>query len=976
VNPAKIEGPKMPLLVFGMSAALAGWDDQALGIAAPEIQAEFGLSIAAVVAISTYVGVITTVVGLPMGYVADRVKRVWLVRLGEVMANIGDVIQAVAPTVGVLYLGRMTAGLSRLPEGRAVTPLIADYYPSRSRARVIAFLSATGKTGALVSTPIVGFILLRYGWRQATFSLALMAMVVSALTFLLREPVRGGVDRLEMGVSPEAAAIAQPPPSFQEAIRGAWAIRTLRLQAMAGFTLSLAGTPVTVVIGLISAQKFGLDPFQRSLISTVTLAASLPTVLIAGALSDRLLARKPSTVVVLLASMVFFNAFSLLVTALAPSLVLMVVFQVLGSMASSALGPASFTVMSLVVPARYRATGMQIFTPFSLAGLLLAPALTQLGQNSSADRVLLLFIPVMCVGGLIYFASAASVARDIRAARAASLAQAESERARQERQNKILVCRDVDVAHGDVQILFGVDLDVREGEIVALVGTNGAGKSTLLRAICGLHPAENGAIFFDGHDITHVPAHENARDGIVFMPGGQGVFPQLTVRDNMQTAAWMNRKDTAGVAEGLERVLQFFPRLRERLDTPAGALSGGEQQMLALGQAFLLSPRLLMIDELSLGLAPAIVEQLLDAISAMRRDGVTVILVEQSLNVALNIADRAVFMEKGEVHFDGPTDQLLARPDLMRAVFMGGAGSGAVTKTRSRQPQSDELAAGVLQCEGIGVSFGGVEALADLSLQVASGEVLGVIGPNGAGKTTLFDVVSGYVQPNTGRVLIDGSDVTSLSPDARARLGLGRAFQSARLFPPLTVRENIAVALERRASRSALLAAVWAPPVRRSERKLWSRVDGFVELLGLTAYADKFVRELSTGTRRAVEVACQMAAEPKVLLLDEPSSGLAQAETEALGPALLRIVKDTGCAMLVIEHDLPLITNISDRLLAMELGRPVAAGLPGAVLKDPRVLHSYLAASADVIQRSGSRVGAVLASVTAPGHDPSQEQDH
>jgi branched-chain amino acid transport system ATP-binding protein len=247
---------------------------------------------------------------------------------------------------------------------------------------------------------------------------------------------------------------------------------------------------------------------------------------------------------------------------------------------------------------------------------------------------------------------------------------------------------------------------------------------------------------------------------------------------------------------------------------------------------------------------------------------------------------------------------------------------------------------------------------------------VGIIGPNGAGKTTLFDILSGYLPPDAGAVWLGDRDVSKLSPDARARLGLGRAFQNARLFPPLTVRENIAVALERRTVKSPLLAAVGASKVRKSERKLYSRVDGFIELLGLTAYAEKFVRELSTGTRRAVEVACQMAAEPKVLLLDEPSSGLAQAEAEALGPALNRIVRETGCGMLLIEHDLNLITRVSDRLVAMELGQVVTTGTPDEVIHDPRVLRSYLAASSDVIDRSGSRVGSVLAAVVEdlPAH--------
>jgi branched-chain amino acid transport system ATP-binding protein len=250
---------------------------------------------------------------------------------------------------------------------------------------------------------------------------------------------------------------------------------------------------------------------------------------------------------------------------------------------------------------------------------------------------------------------------------------------------------------------------------------------------------------------------------------------------------------------------------------------------------------------------------------------------------------------------------------------------------------------------------------------------VGIIGPNGAGKTTLFDLVSGFTVPDRGSVLLAGVDVTTSSPDARARAGLGRSFQSARLFPALTVRENIAVALERKAVRNPLLAVVWAPQVRSSERRISRKVDRLVDLMGLDSYADATLAELSTGSRRAVDVACILASEPSLLLLDEPSSGLAQAETESLGPLLQRIVRETGCGMLVIEHDLPLVTGLSDRMVAMEAGAVLVSGTPEQVRSDPRVLASYLAASDDVVQRSG-RLSALAALLEEPLHPKNQER--
>jgi branched-chain amino acid transport system ATP-binding protein len=561
----------------------------------------------------------------------------------------------------------------------------------------------------------------------------------------------------------------------------------------------------------------------------------------------------------------------------------------------------------------------------------------------------------------------ATVERDIRAARAASMADELAHRVRESGGNKMIICRDVDVTYDSAQVLFNVDFDVDEGEIVAILGTNGAGKSTLLRAIAGIQEASNGAIFLDGEDITHRPPYQNAQSGIVLMPGGRAIFPSLTVAENLRIAAWMYREDDDYVKRRTEEVLDFFPILRDRLAQQAGTMSGGEQQMLALGQAFLMRPRLLMIDELSLGLAPAIVEQLLDIVRRIKDQGTTVLLVEQSANVALVIAERAVFMEKGEIRFDGPTQELLGRGDLLRSVFLGGVGSGAGVPFIARggglmgRKKVDEDRQQMLEVEDAHLRFGGHKALSGVSLQVLSEEVVGIIGPNGAGKTSLFDVISGYVSAESGRVVIAGTDATSMSPDARSRLGLTRSFQNARLFPGLTVRETIAVALEQRLhNRSTLAAALWLPGVRRSESRAYRRVDNLIDLMQLEAYADKFVNELSTGTRRMVDMAFVMATEPKLLLLDEPSSGLAQSEVEVLGPAIRRMAKDTGCGVLVIEHDMPLIEALSDRLVAMELGTVLVEGKPEDVVRHPRVTEAYLGASQAAIERSGSSLAEAL----------------
>ena len=517
----------------------------------------------------------------------------------------------------------------------------------------------------------------------------------------------------------------------------------------------------------------------------------------------------------------------------------------------------------------------------------------------------------------------------------------------------LLQVRRVEVSYGQLQVLFGVDLDVAEGEIVALLGTNGAGKSTLLAAISGLVMPNAGHVTFDGEDITRLDPAATARLGIAQMPGGRSVFPTLSVEENLRVGGWLLRKDGAAQRAAVGEALELFPRLAERRGTAAGDLSGGEQQMLGLAMAFLVRPRLLVIDELSLGLAPTIVAQLLAVVRRIRETGTAVLLVEQSLTVALDVADRAYFLERGEVRFAGAAADLAGRSDLLRSIFLRAAPAVVTEHAPELPPPTFDVPA--LEAQGLVRRYGGIVAVDDVSLAVRHGEVLGIIGPNGAGKTTIFDLLSGFQQPDRGSVLVAGEDVTALPAHARAARGLGRSFQDARLVPALSVAENIALGLERHIPvRDHLAALLNLPGIVESEQDVAWTVADLVELVGLGPHRDKLVRELSTGTRRIVDLAMGLAHSPSVLLLDEPSSGIAQRETEALGPLLLRLRDETGCALLVIEHDMPLVTSISDRMLALDLGRVIAEGTPAEVVSHPVVVASYLGTDQVAIQRSGA----------------------
>jgi branched-chain amino acid transport system ATP-binding protein len=267
----------------------------------------------------------------------------------------------------------------------------------------------------------------------------------------------------------------------------------------------------------------------------------------------------------------------------------------------------------------------------------------------------------------------------------------------------------------------------------------------------------------------------------------------------------------------------------------------------------------------------------------------------------------------------------------------------------------DETAPPVLQVIDLVKRFGGNRAVNVATFDVFEHEILGMIGPNGAGKTTIFDLISGFVPLDSGRVVLNGRDIGEIPADQRAGAGLGRSFQDARLFPDMTVEETLAVSLERWVqNRSAIAAAVRWPAVYDDEERTALRVHELIELMHLGDYRNAFVRELSTGTRRVVDLACIAAHRPVMVLLDEPSSGIAQREVEALAPVLRRLRDEMGASLLVIEHDIPLISSISDRLVALDQGAVLTSGSPSAVLQHPDVIESYLGNNTAAQARSGT----------------------
>jgi ABC-type branched-subunit amino acid transport system ATPase component len=272
----------------------------------------------------------------------------------------------------------------------------------------------------------------------------------------------------------------------------------------------------------------------------------------------------------------------------------------------------------------------------------------------------------------------------------------------------------------------------------------------------------------------------------------------------------------------------------------------------------------------------------------------------------------------------------------------------------ARRTDASADSGSVLSTRDLSVRFGGLMPVNRVSIEVMAGEVVGLIGTNGAGKTTMMNAVCGFVR-STGAVELLGADVSHMPPAARARRGVGRTFQSAPLFPELTVRESVALALEARHRTGTVSALLSLPPSFRLERTRRRDADELLGFLGLGRYATTYISELSTGTRRIVELAGLLALDARVLMLDEPTGGLAQRETEAFGPLILDIRSQLQASVLVIEHDMPLIMGISDRVYCLEAGQVIAEGRPEAVRHDPVVIASYLGTDERAIARSGGQ---------------------
>jgi len=652
-----------------------------LGVLAPDIRDSFGVSDGVIVFVSAASSAFIVLGALPMGWLADRFRRPPIIAAAAVIFSTFVFLSGLAVNAFTLFLARLGVGVAKSSNTTVHPSLVADAYPIGVRGRLSATNLGSGLLIGAVSPVLVGGIATLAGgpdgWRWAFFILGLPALILAFFALRIPEAPRGQFEMKD--VLGEVIDTRPTPMSVESVFSRLKQIRTFRHAMLAFAALGFGLFTGPILSGLYVEEQFDLNAFERGLLGSVGGLLALCVLPFAARGYDARFRKDPARALRMVGLLIIPVAVVVPIQYAMPSALgfalVGVVVQVLHFTAFTMIGP----VIQSITPYRLRGMGaalgsLYIFFIGATGGALLSAFLTDAVGPKGA--VLILMIPSSIVGGFLLVRSSTFIKNDM------SLVVAELQEEMEEFQRQkarpeeipVLQVTDIDFSYGQVQVLFDVAFEVRKGEVLALLGTNGAGKSTILRVIAGLGTPARGVVRLDGQTVTFVSPEKRGRMGIRLLPGGKGVFPQMTVRENLEMAAFVYRSDKEDQERRIAKVLDLFGDLAGRQGQSAGSLSGGQQQMLALAAVLLHEPEVLLIDELSLGLSPIMVQELLQVVERLKAEGITIVIVEQSLNVALAMADRAVFLEKGAVRFEGDAQELLERDDLARAVFLGREG--------------------------------------------------------------------------------------------------------------------------------------------------------------------------------------------------------------------------------------------------------------------------------------------------------------
>jgi len=697
-----------PLLALSILVIVDQFQGFAFSVLGPEISHTLGISATVLALIVTLKTLMVMVASLPMAaYVQQRPRRALFSIVTGVTWAFTTLLTGFVTSVFALGAVMIGDGASTGSVQALHTPLLLDSYPTDVRVRTLAFYQAAGSLGSVLAPLLVGLFttLLGLTWRGVFLAMGITCVLASIVSIRLRDPGFGRWDSqkvralVQEDLAQEAGPVATtavPTPAeaappevrpeenslgFFEIMRRLLLIPTVRRLNAAWAVLGMLVFPLYTFFFFFLQERWHLGPGGRSVFAAAMSACALPALAWFGRNGEAAFRRDPARLVRLAALILLVVAVSAAVAVASPFFWLMAVGFGIVFGSAAVLLPALGMVLLSVVPVTTRphasALGGLFFAGVGgIGGLLLLSGIdTRFGTSGAIGS-----LAVPCViAAAILFQATRTVNDDLDRLIDEVVEDEELRTLTASGTHlPLLSCRHIDFSYGQLQVLFDVTFTIDDGEMVALLGTNGAGKSTLLRVISGLGLPTRGRVRLRGGDITYLDAERRTSMGIAQVPGGRAVFGPLTVADNLRAYGYGLGRERRAFDQRVEECFDVFPRLAERRSQAASTLSGGEQQMLALSKAFILRPQLLLIDELSLGLAPKVVSQLLEMVRRINSTGVAVVLVEQSVNIALDLVDHAYFMEKGQIRFDGRSTDLIARSDLLRSVFL--AGTGTATK--------------------------------------------------------------------------------------------------------------------------------------------------------------------------------------------------------------------------------------------------------------------------------------------------------
>jgi len=677
-------GGAATFVVLAILNSLDELQHAAIAVLAPDIRDTFGVSDGTITFIASSSGAFVVLGAIPMGWAADRMRRIPIIGWASIVFAAMVTLSGMAVNAFSFFWARFGVGIAKANTIPVHSSTIADTYPIGIRGRIGALDKGMGRLIAVISPILVGGIAAIAngpgevdGWRWAYYLLGIPVAMAAIAAFFLKEPQRGRWEKED--VLGESFTEDDPlPVSLDAAFSRLMRIRTVKSVVVGFSALGFGLFTAPVLENLWLEDEFGLESFERGAWATAAGIFTVLSLVYVGPKFDRLWRENPTRTLHMIGALIGFSAVFKPIQWAMPTVPLFIAFSiptlVMLSTAFAMVGP----VMQAIVPYRLRGSGTALITLYIFfIGGTGGGLISFMFADAWGPRVttLVLTIPSAVIGGWIMYRSARHVRKDL-SLNVQELFDEQDEQRRTAGDGEVpaLQLNNIDFSYGPVQVLFDVAFEVRKGETLALLGTNGAGKSTILRVISGLGIPQRGVVRLGGRTVTYTSPQLRSRLGIQQLPGGKGVFPDMTVRQNLVMGGYIHRGDREDVERRIVEVLDLFPDLADRQGQRAGSMSGGQQQMLALARVLLHDPEILLIDELSLGLAPTVVQDLLALVERLQERGQTIILVEQSLNVALSVADRAIFLEKGQIRFEGPARELLERDDLARAVFLGREG--------------------------------------------------------------------------------------------------------------------------------------------------------------------------------------------------------------------------------------------------------------------------------------------------------------